>query len=303
VEEEPAKPQRTPGTGLGFGGVFLGGPKGMQYLGDLAPLLYHPKLRDPLMPHYIALLKRGEVYSALRITSKQRDELEKAQKAFLESVNNGLRSAIMEDTPDFGIMSEMPPDQRERLLREFREQMRNKSLQVLSNLQGGQEEQIAKILTKKQVQRLIEIDIQWRGGLALAESVVADRLELDSDQRRDVEALLAEYRTKQIEIRSRAVRRIFNVDESVSLSTASGPPNEAGAIIVQTIPGGMPGADMFQFRMPDPRLIEQRVLEAQKEVERLLKPLEAKVLKLLSADQKARWKELQGEPFSFRKND
>jgi hypothetical protein len=132
-------------------------------------------------------------------------------------------------------------------------------------------EKIESVLTPAQNKRLGELDLQFRGPLALSDDQVAAKMGLSPDQQRQLSNIIAEYRNGQQEVMRSMMGR-------------------GGQ-------GGNPG------ERPDPQAMRARFEEMQKETERLKKASADKVVAMLTAQQKQTWKTLQGKPFTFRTNN
>ena len=129
------------------------------------------------------------------------------------------------------------------------------------------------VLKSAQVKRLRELDLQWRGPLALADLKVADALKLNSEQRDKIAAILQDYRAAVMNIRR----------QSMSGFRAPGNPAQP-----QTPP-----------TPPSAQELQERESKAQKQMEQARQEAGDKALSVLAPEQQKRWQEMLGKPFTF----
>jgi hypothetical protein len=139
---------------------------------------------------------------------------------------------------------------------------------VIAQRNAG-DEKLKSILKPEQMKRLLQLDLQWRGPLAMADPRVAERLDIASAHRTKINDISAEFNQVRAELLSEAM----HIDQSAP-----------GIIRVDT-------KDMDNPLTP----VGKKYAGAKKSAE-------DKILKLLSAEEKARWKQSQGEEFVFRKD-
>ena len=84
----------------------------------------------------------------------------------------------------------MSPDERQQMFT----QMRDTVTDSLTAVQADQNKKSEAILTPAQTKRLRELDLQWRGPLALSDEKLADKVTLTPDQRAKFTAMLKELR-------------------------------------------------------------------------------------------------------------
>ena len=166
-------------------------------------------------------------------------------------------------------------------------------LQVIAEraaiLQGPLDPDTEALLRPEQVQRLKELDLQWRGPLALANPQMADVVELSDAQRARVAASFQAYQTT-LERYGEALRAVS------PLYVPPSPPPPKKPIRNRA------NAQARRFTAPPPTLEERyaKLKSAQKEMEKARKESSEKVLALLTPDQKRRWQAMIGTPFTFR---
>ena len=238
-----------------------------------------------------ALLKRGDVRSELFIDSKQRELLtaqdaegkqqmqqvvmQSAMKAFannpdLQNIGAALKdSAANGDKPDLGPLKDA-------LSNGF--QQMQESLAVF---QASEDAKSEGILRPKQVKRLRELDLQWRGLLALSDKKVAEELKATQEQRAVADAALKGYMDEQV----KALQPVMNQAAQIGQQAAQN--------------GGQPPANF------NPQAMQKTVNDAMNSdaLKKARSAAEAKIKASLTADQLAAWKKMQGEKFSFRDLD
>lgn len=275
---QAAQAQRQGGGGRGgFGG--FGAPFGMGRMGGM---------NDPTRSSAMMLLQRDDVQSHLMITARQREALQDMQnKAMTE-----FQQKMQANRPDFQSLRNLSPEERQTKIQEMQQQMQ----QTMQSFQEDLDKKTEAILKPAQVKRLHELDLQWRGPLAIADPKVGDQLDLSQEQKGKLGEILTEFRTKQQEAMRSAFggfggrgRRNRNNNGDPN-GNANGDPN-AGA-------GQQDGNAPPQ--RPDPQQMQARFAEAQKEIEKIKKESSAKVLELLAPEQKQKWDDLVGKKFTFR---
>ncbi len=165
-----------PGFGGGrfFGGMFAG----MQARSAATS--------DPLRSAEMALLTRPDVQRTLMLTVKQKDALAELQ-------NNAGEQFRQRMAQNFQDLRNMTPEER----RAQRDQFRDRMQDTITQVTGELNKQAEAILKPDQVQRLRELDLQWRGPLALNDPKVAEAMALEPEQKEKLAALLQEFRQAQ----------------------------------------------------------------------------------------------------------
>ncbi len=253
-----------PGFGGGrfFGGMFAG----MQARSAATS--------DPLRSAEMALLTRPDVQRTLMLTVKQKDALAELQ-------NNAGEQFSQRMAQNFQDLRNMTPEER----RAQRDQFRDRMQDTITQVTGELNKQAEAILKPDQVQRLRELDLQWRGPLALNDPKVAEAMALEPEQKEKLAALLQEFRQAQ----QKAMQTAF---------AAMRPPQPPAPNADGSTPPPAPQA------RPNPMEMQARFRAAQQQVEQQMekvrKGLSEKALAVLTDEQRQRWQTLQGKPFLFR---
>ena len=134
------------------------------------------------------LIERSDVRSELFIDSKQRDELSDLDQAGNQQLQKTMLAAVIKNTvnnPDFKALAQLgngkqpnPAAVQDVLNTSF--QAMQDGLQSVQTTMDASEEAL---LHPDQITRLHELDLQWRGLLALSDKKVADELKLTADQK------------------------------------------------------------------------------------------------------------------------
>jgi len=130
------------------------------------------------------------------------------------------------------------------------------------------------VLTDSQKQRLRQLRLQWRGPLVIAEPDVAGALQLSSEVRGQITQIVSEYRR----IKGEILQSLAQTEETLS------PDGRRRSVAMK-----LDTAELERPFSPARR----RLLKAKKEAEE-------RILALLTDEEKGRWRELCGAPFSFR---
>ena len=280
---------RRPG---GFQGGF-GGP-GMSLPGMGGPA------------NLIQLLTRSEVQSHLKLTIRQKNELGLTPAPANGAGGQGgaadpeaarRRDQMRQRFREMGEkMRDLPEEERRQKMREMGEQVRGE----FEAARTARDEKIKEVLTPEQYQRLLALDLQFRGPLALGDAKVAEQIKIAPERRAPISAAANEAQTQ---IR----QAIF---ESMGF-TPGGPQQGAD-------PGTVPGAGAGRRQQRSQRAqggqrgrggagfgqlqqdMKNRLSPVRQKVDKTRKAAEEKILALLSAEESARWTAALGEPFSFR---
>jgi predicted lipid-binding transport protein (Tim44 family) len=233
------------------------------------------------------LLKRADVRSELFIDSKQREQLANLETQGKQQMQQVVMQSAMKafvNNPDLANIGESiknsgngaPPDLtglKDALNTGF--QQMQESLQVF---QAGQDEKSEAVLRPKQLKRLHELDLQYRGLLALSERKVADSLKVTQDQRTVVEGALKDYMDAQM----KAMQPIMNQAAQLGQQAATN--------------GGQPPAGF------NPQAIQKNVndLLNSDELKKARAAAEDKVKASLTPEQRTAWTGMLGQKFVFR---
>jgi hypothetical protein len=292
--------------------------------GPAAARMRRLQASDPSRTAVNYLLTRNDVRSELVITTRQREALEELnKKAPAEMIERFRNSETLQKMQERSRqLRELPPGERQAQQQKIREEMRASGEQLMTefqNHQGELDKRAEEILTPAQLKRLHQLDLQFRGGLALSETKRGQELALTPEQSQTVAQLLEEYRTKQRELTSeamgygeRVIRPNGPLAPNENQANPANPPepgNRAtGRARGRTSEGGPQNQGATAqatrtFQVPNPQQTQVKLAEAQFEIDQLRKTLGAKVLATLNAEQAAYWKDLLGRPFTFRSFD
>lgn len=227
---------------------------------------------DPTRSVTTTLIQREDVQGELGVSAAQREKIQAAQQGMRQA---GQR-VMQESGIDFQAMRDpnLDPQKRQELMAQMREkmgQMREKMQAAQKESEDNAKKEIDASLTPTQRKRLAELELQYRGPLALADDTVAKQFNVTPEQQREIGNVLTEYRNGQ---------------QKVGEEMRSKMPQ----------PGG--GGQGFN------REEMQKVFEdMQKSQERVKKASEDKVVALLNASQKSAWTAAKGKAFTFKSQE
>jgi hypothetical protein len=199
----------------------------------------------------LPLLKRSEVQSTIGLDLKQKQALD-------DLLNNPQRSAIRINATNEG---DRDP---EKIKKQIEDQIKAQ--------QGGIDERIKSVLRPEQYDRLQQLDLQWRGLLALADQKVADRLKIAPAHRGEIGKISADYQA----IKGQVMMELAQKSEE-------GAGNERRVMV----------------RM-NTKELENPLSPAYKKLDEAKKDAEKKIMAVLSSEERVTWKAAQGAPFVFR---
>lgn len=324
------------GPGAAFGGM-MNTPMGAQMGEMLNKMRQTRAFVDPGVSNTSNLLTRSDVRNELVLNGRQTEAIAALSSGYPAAMMQGVMTTVissMQKMQQDGVNMDfrtMTPDDRQQMFT----QMRDKATESMFAVQADQDKKAEASLTPAQLKRLHELDLQWRGPLALTEEKLADKVNLTSEQRAKFTALLKELR----DARMKAQMGMFSPgggfpgapgaggrgaanagkpngagvtkDANPPAKTGdAGAPNGAGTPPAKpATPGADPNAEINaalnapgagNFTPPSPEQIQRATDEASKQSEALLKAMDKKGLLLLTPEQQAQWKLLQGKPFTFR---
>lgn len=212
----------------------------------------------PEAPTLMSLVRRPEVQNELKLDLKQRNALEEAAPSKTPIT---IKATASSHDPN--------ADQSSDIKRQIDDQM--------AALRDGMEGKLKAILRPEQMKRLHELDLQWRGALALAEDRTAKEVELTPPHHSEIAKIAEQYQAERQQIMQALIEKNAQVEE-----------NSDGANTFKAIRIG---------KMPD--LSNPLDPDVQK-MNALKKSAEKKILAVLNEEEAARWKAVQGTPFTFR---
>jgi hypothetical protein len=254
-------------------------------------------LRDPAHGSLMSLLDRNDVKNEVGIDARQRDALndlkQKSRAELMDKIRTDVQN-IRDKTRN------LSPEER----RAEMQKMQSDRQDAFSAYQSDLDKRVEALLRPSQVKRLHELDLQWRGPLAMVDPSLADKVGLDPDQRAKVNQLYQEYRNAQ----GKAFQNAFTgIGRGRRQNQAQGngdpqnndPQNNQNADSAQNAPpdNGPPPSP------PSMEEIQRRLQNVQVEMEKTRVAIGQKVLALLAPEQMQNWRTLQGRPFTFNTND
>ncbi len=276
-----ASPQAQAQRGGRFGGM-MGGP-GMF------------RLVEPTVSNTAQLLQRADVQTEISLSARQREQLASAQ----DEMRADMGKRIRENMPDFSKLKDLSAEERKAEQEKLRSQMQDNVQSALSDSTTAMDKKLGSILRPEQYKRLKELDLQWRGPLAIGDKKVGDPLNLTEEQKPKLQELVAEYTKGRNEALQSAFAGIGNPG-----GRRNRPNGNASDPNVPAPPAAPQDPAAGGGRTPiDPADIEKRMTEAQIEVDKVRASIGDKVVAMLTPEQAAAWKTMAGKKFIFRKSE
>ncbi len=221
---------------------------------------------NPAVSAIGSLLNRNDVKTEITLSQKQGEQMTELQTKSMQELGTKIR----ENLPDFKSLGDLSEEERKSKFDEMRTKIQDVAQTQMNASSDASEKKAQEILRAEQWKRLQELDLQFRGPLALAQPKLAEKFALTADQKTKIAALLTEYQTKRQEL-------MTGVFSSFQM------PKQGEAPV-----------------MPDMDAIKAKMTKATETSEKLRKTQGEKVLPLLTDAQKAAWTAAQGVPFKFR---
>src|SRR5579871_3621117 len=241
------------------GMAFLGGPGGPGALNIM-------NIIDPGRSYIHQLIKRNDVRSELLISAKQREALDSTDTQQQQAAQQ-QQQAVQSIQPPLGDLKDKSPDEIRAFIEEHAKQMR----EHMQSLADARDKRLASILTPKQMARLQELDLQWRGPLAMGVKPVADQVKLTNEEAPKASDLLKQYRQE------------VNRQLSFGVKTVA---------FGQKPGANAPASGEIQSPPATPAERQAKLEAAQKEIEKARKALGEKALKGITDEQRAQWSTL-----------
>ncbi|MCW3098652.1 MAG: Small-conductance mechanosensitive channel [Chthonomonadaceae bacterium] len=228
---------------------------------------------DPTHSAAMQLLQRIDVRNEIGLDLKQQNALDDLRTKSQQEFQTTLQTNIQESMK---ALQNVPQDQQQGQIQNRMDQFAT----TIQSFQGDLDKRTEAILRPKQVTRLHELDLRWRGPLALCDPTVAATLKLTPDQTNKVNPLVKEYMDGQ----QKAMTQVM---------TPALAPNGNG----QDGGAATPQERMLQM--------QKKMYDAMhsKEMEKAKTEIEAKLLDLLTPAQKDQWTSMKGAKFTFRKTE
>ncbi len=200
-----------------------------------------------------SLIRRADVQRAIHLSMRQRAELD---AVFQGSASGRVVVSVRgEETASRNALQQQADEQ-------IRAQL------------GDADGKIKAVLTAEQWTRLNQLDLQWRGPLAMADQVVAERLKLSQESRNEIAPIAARYGA----VKSEVMASLTQAQEDVS-------PDGSRRTVMMRV-----NADELERPFSPAR---QKLKKAKREAEKA-------ILAILTEDERSRWTAACGAPFTFR---
>lgn len=226
-----------------------------------APIgLFNQANTSPTSPNPMRLLQHPEVQVEIGLTLMQRKKIADIREKQFIQMQERMRQTVQQTAQQARTAN---PQDRQAQFQEMQAAMQ----QQVESFQGELTKEIEEILKPEQVKRLRELDIQYRGPMALADQRVANEVKLSPDTRGKVGPMVSDFIQKSNEL-----RRQYIQDWAASGGPRSG-------------------------RAPD---LTSRASPVRRKVDPMKKETEKAILDLLSDDELKAWNAIQGAKFTFR---
>lgn len=236
-------------------------------------------MADPMQSQLLILVNRDDVRRELLIDGRQREKLATQQEGYGAGIGAAMQSAFQKARAAGGQgtanWQNMTPEERTAA----RQQMQDTRQTAMNEFQDGQNKQIAAILRPDQIKRLAQLDLQWRGALALADPTLAQQVKLTPDQKVQITALTQALKTEQ----------------GGSRRAAFGGGRNRGGNAAPVDPNAAPPA-----RPTTPEELTTVLTPVAVSLEKLRVANNTKAVALLTPEQMKVWNSLTGKPFRFR---
>lgn len=263
---------------------------------------------DPAKTVIPMLMKRNDVRGELGLDPQQREAIQAAEKkqgsenkAKLEG--NEFFLELQKKLQEIG---QLPPDQQEAARRTAMEELKERGQKLADSLKDQAPKNAAdyeKLLRPNQMERLRQLDVQWRGPLALSDPNLREVFQLGDEQVQMIGQLVNEYREQQREIINKALgedSKAANPNGNGEGITVIGGDDAAGNNETVTLKDGQKGQRVSPKSDTE---IQNRYDVARRQVDALRKKYGELALKVLAPEQRQYWFQVQGRQFTFRAND
>jgi hypothetical protein len=263
---------------------------------------------DPARSMIHFLMKRNDVQAEIGLDTRQKEALEtnkKKQKSDGESKVSGNEFflTLQKKLQDIG---QLPLDQQEAARAAAMAELKEQGQKLAESLRGDAPKDDAdyeKVLRPQQMERLYQLDGQWRGPMALADPKLKENFQLSDDQAAAIIKLVAEFRDQQRSIMEKALGEEPKGDLRDKIEHQGGVfvgNDGSGETQVTAVPRKEKGSRLAGKSETE---IQNRYDVAKREWETLRKKYGDLTLKVLSPEQRDYWFKVLGRQFSFRAND
>jgi hypothetical protein len=146
---------------------------------------------SPAANHSRELLKRADVQKELGIDAYQKD-------ALADMLRQSDQPIVVHPVVEYQDISRLSDDERKRWQADINRQAAEQTTHILNERRRMVEE----ILRPDQRKRLMEIDLQWRGLLALGDESLSERLGISSPFQQSIAVILSEFEAKRVGLSS-----------------------------------------------------------------------------------------------------
>lgn len=221
---------------------------------------------DPTHSAAMQLLQRNDVRNEIAFDLKQQNMLDELRTKSQQDFQKTLTTTIQESVQ---ALQNVPQDEQQSHIQD----RMNMFATTIQNFQGDVDKRTEGILRPKQITRLHELDLRWRGPMALSDPKVADALKLTPEQTAKVGTTVKDFMEQQQKALMAGL-----------MAQNSNDPAPTG-----------PQDRMQQMQKRVAAILNSR------EQEKAKKATEDKLLELLTPTQKTQWTTMQGAKFIFRK--
>ena len=284
-----------------FGGAAGFGQGGGRGFGGFNAMQGAP--RDPTRSAIPILLNRDEVKTEIMLAQTQSEEFAAGEKTAQDAVMQQMQD-IRKNRPTPQSMQDLSQEEQQAKRTEARQKMMESRDAMMSTLTDSLEKKAETVLRPDQMTRLHQLDLQWRGPLALTDKKVGDKYNLTADQKTKLADLLKQSQTEQQSM-MRDARTALRPPRQ-GRRGANGANGAATPAPTDPNAPATPTADPNAAAAPaapvafDPAVIQQKMTEAAAKADVIRLSYDAKALAVLTDAQKTQWTAAQGRKFAFR---
>ena len=288
--------QVVPCMAQGFGGG-PGGPMGAQMGEMMTKMRQSRAFADPGVSSASSLLTRADVRNELMLNGRQTEALADLQNGFPAAMGQQMRDAFQKMRDEMGAANpqDMSPEERQQFGAQMQTTMQEAQFAVLAD----QDKKAEALLNPAQIKRLHELDLQWRGPLAVADAKTNAKLNFTPEQQTKLTDMLKDFRAKQQESRGGmwgGGRGRPGAGGQTGQAGAAGA-NQNGAN--GQPPASGPGAPGGRRGFPTPEEMQAQMETSSKAILKLRKTTDEKALALLTPEPAAAMEDDAGPRVRF----
>ena len=277
-------------NGGGFGGFGQNGGRGGFGLNGAAQ-------HDPAKSALPILIPRDDVKSEILLSQRQSEQFDAEQKAAQDAMQKKMDDA-QSSLPDRSTLQNLSQEERRAKMTEFRQKMTEARTEAQAATADEIEKKALTILTPEQLKRIHELDLQWRGPLALTDTKVGEKFEMTPDQKGKLGELLKVSQTEQQAVLREAMNAIRPPRQRRGNRNGGANGAAPGAPADPNTPAADAGAAVPAPLTPEQ--IQAKIMEAQAKADKIRLDYDTKALAVLTDSQKVAWTAAQGKKFTFR---